>query len=103
MGFAVNVYLKALFGIADSKTGKLSYADIDSKYGNGTAASLHRSGYFDKITVDGADWLRIRLEGYALANDLRTNNNSRVFNILSFVLSIVSILVSVTAVIAGAT
>lgn len=94
----MNVYLKILFDIADSPNGMIPYSEIESKYKTKDnkldVRIMSYSAFFEKCSVDGADYLRIRLDGYILANQLRTNNNARIFNVLSFIFSVCAVAVS---------
>ena len=101
----MSVYLKLLYDIAESEEGMMSYDEIQKKYGEEVfdVRILSYSDYFEKIIVDNEYYLRLRLKGYVLVNELKTNRASRFSAYSAFILSIISLLISVTTLIIGLT
>lgn len=95
----MNDNLKLLLHLAKSETGSIPASELNKEFKHANIQVLKYSPYFEVVQIDNIDVLRLKLEGYALANTIFTNNSVRFYNKASFVISIIALASSIAAVV----
>lgn len=94
--------MKAFMYLADKPNHRESDDVINKKFPNAVLKLLRNDdqsvGF--KTEINGIRYTQLTIQGIALANEIRTNNSVRFFNKAAFVISIISLCISVGSVVA---
>ena len=95
--------LSAFMYLADKPTHS-EYADVlKEKFPDCTLRSLHKGDIGeehtgpDRVGHTNNSKINLTIQGLALANEIRTNDNARFYNKAAFILSIISLCISVAS------
>lgn len=91
----MNDNLKILLKLAKSRTGSIPISELNEQFKNVNIQVLKYSPYFEEVKIDEVYVLRLKLEGYALANDLITDRSTRFASYSAFVVSLLALAVSI--------